>query len=368
MIGARFLQARLGRYLATETIFGVGVTLACVAATVLLVDVVEQLRSFGGRQQLALISAIYLTMLKTPQLIEQTLPFVVLMGAMIAMVRLNRRSELIAIRAAGVSAWRFLAPTAAVAFTIGVFAMLALNPVAARLYEEFEHQTATFAGGAPQEGANIWLRQGDAGEQVVIHADAADQRTGRLHDVTLMFFSVRPNGALQFERRMAAKTADLRDGFWQLHDVAEAAPGTAVERHKELALPTTLRPAALLDRVVNPTTISFWELPRFIGEARRAGSSPLRYELRWQSLLALPLFVTAMATIGAVFSLRLQRLGGVGQMAAAGLAMGFLLYFTNQLISAFAISETLSPAIAAWAPPTAGLFGAMAVLSYAEDG
>ena len=58
------------------------------------------------------MEALRLTLLKTPMLVEQTLPFVVLAGAMMAVIGLNRSSELVAMRAAGVSAWRFLAPSA----------------------------------------------------------------------------------------------------------------------------------------------------------------------------------------------------------------------------------------------------------------
>src|SRR5262249_44581562 len=126
----RFLTSQLGIYIFRKTLAAIGLTLACVAAAVLLVDVVEQMRTVGSRTQLSLFGAIFLTMLKTPQLLEQTLPFVVLVGTMVALTQLNRRSELIAIRASGVSAWRFLGPVAAAAVLIGVVASLLVNPLA----------------------------------------------------------------------------------------------------------------------------------------------------------------------------------------------------------------------------------------------
>jgi lipopolysaccharide export system permease protein len=55
-------------------------------------------------------------------------------------------------------------------------------------------------------------------------------------------------------------------------------------------------------------------------------------------------------------------------MTAIGASIGFSLYFANRLIGAFATAESISPIVAAWAPPLAALFAAMAVISYAEDG
>ena len=49
-------------------------------------------------------------MMKTPGLILETLPFAMLVGSILTYSQLSRRSEIPAIRAAGVSAWRFLGP------------------------------------------------------------------------------------------------------------------------------------------------------------------------------------------------------------------------------------------------------------------
>ncbi len=364
-----FLFTRLGRYLLRQTLVSIGLTLAGVIATVLLVDIVEQLRALSGRTSLALLEALYLTMLKTPLLVEQTLPFVVLVGTMIAIVRLNRRSELVALRASGVSAWRFLAPTAAAAVALGAISTLALDPAATALYQVYQARAnALRDSGAANAAGDIWLRQGDGAQQTVIHADIADPRSGALENVAFLVFDVLPDGALKFSRRIVAARAELRDGFWQLRKVTEAAPGAKPDQYAQLALPTTLRPQALQDRVVDPSTLSFWRLPSFLTESRQAGLAQLRYELRWQALLSAPAFMAAMAAIGAVFCLRLQRLGGMGRMAISGVSIGFGLYFANRLISAFASAESIPPVIAAWAPALAGLFAAMAFISYVEDG
>jgi lipopolysaccharide export system permease protein len=331
---------------------------------------VEQLRALSGRTPLALVSAVYLTMLKTPLLIEQTLPFVVLVGTMIVIVRLNRRSELIAMRAAGVSAWRFLTPSAATALMLGVLSSVVLDPIASTLYQIYQVRANDLRDSrtALTSGHDVWLRQGDGVQQTVIHANVADPRSGALTDATFLVFDVQPDSSLKFSRRIIARRADLRDGFWQLRNVTESVPGGKPEAFQQLALPTALRQQALQDRVVDPSTLSFWRLPGFLHESRQAGLAPLRYELRWQALLSAPAFLAAMAAIGAVFCLRLPRLGGLGQMAATGVAIGFGLYFANRLVSAFASADAIPPLIAAWAPPFAGLFAAMALISLAEDG
>lgn len=368
-----FLATSLGRYLLWRSAAGIGIALAGVLASILLIDVVEQLRSLGDRVDLSLAQAAHLSLLKTPMLIEQTLPMVVLAGTMIAIVGLNRRSELIAMRASGVSAWSFLAPPAILAAALGVFVVLVLNPIGSDLYQQYEIEKARLLSdddSAEPTPNGVWIRQGAPGGQIVIHADrwgGAGPNGGRLENVTLFQFSAR-DGALRFTRRMHADRAELRGGFWQLTNVVEAAPGGRPTREASLAIPTNLDAAELLDRFVAPATLSFWRLPAFLGEAEQAGLAPVRYELRWQGLLAYPLLLAAMAGLGAVFSLRLQRLGGFAEWCALGAGIGVFLFFFGQLASAFAVAQSVPALVAAWSPPLAGVFVALAFVAYLEDG
>ena len=168
------IAGRIQRYVLREILMGLGLTLGVILLAILLVDVVEEMRTVGSRTELSLFQAFQLTMLKMPQLILDTLPFAVLVGSMLAYSKLNRSSELSAIRAAGVSAWRFLGPAMFVAVSIGLFAMGVLDPLATRSSAEFEERRFVLINGDEAERKiegmpdDIWLRQGDETTQSVI--------------------------------------------------------------------------------------------------------------------------------------------------------------------------------------------------------
>lgn len=364
--------SRLDKYITIRVLAGIAVALVCVLVSILLIDLVEQMRSLGSRVELTMLEALRLTLMKTPMLIEQTLPFIVLAGTMMAIIGLNRTSELVSMRAAGVSAWRFLAPASATGFALGLLVITALNPLGAYLYRGFELAKAeAFAERTPSSGptgnAGVWIRQGDPDGQVVIHADRVDASGATLHGATFMFFEVQQD-VLRFTRRIRAETAELKPGFWQLTDLVEATPGGIPVSHAHLAIPTNLDPTEMLDRFVVPATLSFWALPGFIAEARQAGFAPTRYELKWQGLLSYPLMLAAMAGLGAAFSLQLQRLGHLARWGSAGVGLGLFLFFYSQLAGAFAITQSVPPAAAAWSAPLAGMFIALAMVAFLEDG
>lgn len=371
------LASRVQRYIFLQCVQALVLVLGIFVITILLIDIVEQLRTIGGDVDLSVLQAALLAGMKLPGLIEQTLPFAILISAMMTYNQLNKSSELSVIRAIGQSAWQFLAPTACLAFCLGLFSMMVLNPIGASLSERFETTRSELLrdGGYQVENVreNIWLRQGTADSQMVIHAGEVDISGRIFKDVKILeegrvYSGPRATEIFRFVRRIDAEQATIMDGFWQLKGLVENAPGTAPVRMESLALETDLDPNKLLSRFTSPNTIGFWDLPGFIRSTGRAGLETSRFSMRFFGLTALPILYTSMALIGAIVCLRLSRLGGTSQLIATGAGAAIGLFFITQLAASFGASGALPTLIAAWAPALCALFMALTFLAYEEDG
>jgi lipopolysaccharide export system permease protein len=286
-------------------------------------------------------------------------------------VGLNRSSELVAMRAAGVSAWRFILPSAGAAFVIGVITITIANPVAAALNARYESERGGLMDAAtsyaPKE---VWLRQGDDRTQIVIHAKGRLTTNGviRLRGVSLFIYQKNARGAPEFKRRLEAREATLMPGFWRLADVREAGAGENSVHSDTMSIRSTLDAESALERFASPETIAFWRLPAAIRGTEMAGFSASGYRLRLHQLLAQPVLFAAMSIIAAAFSLRLVRLGGLAGLAGTGVAFGFVFFFFNAFAGALADAGVIPLAAAAWAPPLVALLSGLTLLCYTEDG
>jgi lipopolysaccharide export system permease protein len=286
-------------------------------------------------------------------------------------VDLNRRSELVAMRAAGVSAWRFISPAAIAAFVAGVIAVVALNPVSAALSARFDADRAKLLANHPGDTPkDIWLREGDDRTQMVIHAVSRDTVQGevRLRGVSVFVYQKNKAGDPEFKRRLEAAEAVLRPGFWQLKDVREATAGESSVRSDSLSIRSTLDSEAAVERFASPDAIAFWRLPAAIKLTEDSGFSASGYRLRFQQLLATPVMFAAMTILAAAFSLRLVRLGGLAGLAGAGVALGFVVFFFNQFSGALGRADIIPLFAAAWAPAVVALLSGLTLLCYTEDG
>ncbi|TDN05501.1 LPS export ABC transporter permease LptG, partial [Lactobacillus crispatus] len=83
---------------------------------------------------------------QVPQLLEQLMPFCILVGAMSCYLSLSRRLELVVARAAGISAWQFMTPALVAALILGAAATTVYNPVSAGMQERAKQMEAELFG------------------------------------------------------------------------------------------------------------------------------------------------------------------------------------------------------------------------------
>jgi lipopolysaccharide export system permease protein len=361
---------RVERYVLVQQARSIAVALAVIAALIMLIDFVEISRGVGSSVDLSALRILGLMTLKSPQVILQLLPFVFLFGTLSAFVGLNRRSELIAMRAAGVSAWRFVLPAAGAALILGVVTVMALGPLAASADGLFQRERARLSGSVAGADANqaVWIREGDDARQIVIRAARQDRAKAQLLGVTFFIYTNDERGLRTFSERIDAASATLANGSWRLVDAVGAQAGQRAVRYSSLSLPSSLADEEAFERFARPQSTPFWSLPAQIARVEAAGFSSTAYRLRLQQLLATPLMFAAMSILAAAFSLRLMRLGDLARMSAAAVVLGFGFFFVNQAASAFGSAEVIPPWLAAWLPPLLTALAAFTLLFYTEDG
>ncbi len=366
----RLRLGRIERYVLVQQARSLGLALGVIAALIMLIDFVEISRGVGSDVDLSGIRILGLMLLKSPQVIIQLLPFVFLFGTLAAFVGLNRRSELIAMRAAGVSAWRFVLPAAGAALMLGVITVTALGPLAASADGLFQRERSRLSGSAAGADASqtVWIREGDDARQMVIRAERQDRASARLLDVTFFIYTNDGRGMRTFSERIDADSASLSNGSWRLVDAVGAEIGQRAVRYATLDLPSSLADEEAFERFARPQATSFWSLPAQVDRVEAAGFSSTAYRLRLQQLLATPLIFAAMSILAAAFSLRLMRLGDLAKMSVAAVVLGFAFFFVNQAASAFGSAEVIPPWLAAWLPPLLTALAAFTLLFYTEDG
>jgi lipopolysaccharide export system permease protein len=363
------LAGTLARYFGFRFLKSVTGSFFGVVALAAMIDYVELLRRSSDWPNATALILAEISIFRVPQLSERIMPFAVLVGAMSCYLALSRRLELVIARAAGVSAWQFVAPSMIVAFLFGVVATAVYNPVAAVLHERSKRLEAEMmgevAGSAAQENSGgFWVRQRSADGAAIINARSSREQGSQLGSVSVYTF----DSAGQFQERIEAKRATLDQGYWRFEDTRIYASGSPPVLQDSYRLATNLTLEQVRESFATPETVPFWQLPSYIELADRAGLVAAGYRLQYQQLLSRPFLLTAMVLLAASVSLRFFRFGGVQKMVLGGISAGFLLFVLSKFTEDMSKSELLSPVMAAWIPVLVGSLAGFVVLLHQEDG
>ena len=358
----------LGRYFAGRfVVSALGVFLS-IFVLLVLVDYIEMARKTSGLASASAITVAETSLFRVPQLLEKLMPFCILIGAMTCYLALSRRLELVVARAAGVSAWQFVAPALASAVALGILATTIYNPVSANLRELSKRMEAELLGSAPgggvQDASGFWINQVNDEGQAIINAVRSEQQGVRLTGLTVFTFD--PN--FRFKERIEAQEATLEEGRWAFKSARRfSLDGPPVDQDS-FFLATSLTPAQVRNSFSTPETVSFWQLPSYIRSSENSGFATAGYRLQYQKLIAQPFLLAAMVMLAASVSLRFFRFGGVQKMILSGVGAGFLLYVLSKVTEDLSKAELMPPIASAWLPVCVGGLTGFLALLYLEDG
>ena len=285
--------------------------------------------------------------LRIPQLVARFLPFSILLGTLITLAGLNQNSEVIAMKAAGISAHQIISPLIVASLFIAAFSFVFQERVVTRAtatlraWEAVEYREMPRASGVHN---NVWVRNGDdlIFAATVIGRGAGTQLRGvRLYE--------RNGGTL--EAMISAESGMPSADGWLLRNA---------ERFDVDATTVTKSPTLLVARGVDPTQFTLaridaaeQDLPTLqdsIDQMRVAGRPTAALEAGLWHKISGPLSAVLMPLLAGVAAFGLARSGQLFLRAVLGMALGFAYFVADNFALAMGNLGAYPPLLAAWAP------------------
>lgn len=288
----------------------------------------------------------YISM-RAPQIIARFLPFSVLLGTLIAFAGLSQNSEVVAMKAAGLSAHQILAPmfvaSLGVALISFVFNDIVVAPNTARLkiWQAAEYGAVAPDGDAPN---NVWVREGG---DLINAGNVRGTGAGTvLEDVRIY---LRANGGLR--QVVTATNARYNGDAWQLENAKSFDVATTTQTEPgNLVIGKGISPERFNTVKVDGDSLAFFPLMRAIDDLKAAGRRTDNLEgILWHKLSG-PLSTLLMPLLGAVAAFGLARSGALFLRAVIGMALGFTYFVADNFALAMGNLGAYPPWIAAWGP------------------
>ncbi|MDB5717050.1 MAG: permease YjgP/YjgQ family protein [Sphingomonas bacterium] len=302
--------------------------------------------------------------LRAPQIIARFLPFSVLLGTLVTLATLNQNSEIISMKAAGISAHQILAPLIVASFGVAAVSFVFNDRIVSRATSTLSAWQSTSYGPLPKDrgiASNVWVRDGDD----LIHAA---QVSGRGAAVQLRGVTVYDRAGGTLQTIVDAGSAQQSEGGWKLDGVRrfDVAAGT-IARLPSLVIGRGITPDRFTLADVDADERSFGALRQDIAELHAAGRPTGALEAGMWHKVSGPLSSVLMPLLAGVAAFGLARSGRLFIRAVIGMALGFTYFVADNFALAMGNLGAYPPVLAAWAPFLLFLLIGEAVLIRTEE-
>jgi lipopolysaccharide export system permease protein len=285
--------------------------------------------------------------MRVPQLIQRFLPFSVLLGTLIAFTTLSQNSEVVAMKAAGLSAHQILAPMIVASLFVAGFSFVFNDQIVAPASATLKKWQNVEYRKIPKDDSvryNMWVREGrDFIQARTVKGKGA---TTQLEDIRVY---QRQNGSLTHVIR--ADAARFDEGAWTLQKVRIFDVAAAEQnRVDSLVVGRGIDPARFDQKKVDGDALGFVPLAKAIDEMKAAGRRTDALEGNLWHKISGPLSAVLMPLLAAIAAFGLARSGALFLRAVIGMGLGFAYFVADNFALAMGNLGAYPPFIAAWAP------------------
>lgn len=347
----------LDRYLAGAVIGGTMLTLAVLMPLLgffILADEMDQV----GTNDYQLVDAMLFVALTLPRYAYQLFPIATLIGALVGLGALASRSELVAMRAAGVSISHIVSAALKGGLLLAVIAVVVgegVAPVAEQKALQWR-SNAQSGHSTLRTPFGFWARDGNTYVNIRDVVSPAN-----LRDIDIYEFDDK--------RRLTSAThaSDARyvDGRWVLEDISRSdisPDGVEVTRTTQTGWNSLLDPGLLTVVIVEPHALPIWGLIRYVRYMTESGQEAGAYEVALWGKVVHPLLILAMIFLSIPILFGSARSTGIGPRIFLGVLVGIGFYIVSRTFSYLALLYGMSAWLAAFTPPLLFLAGAFLIL------
>lgn len=321
---------------------------ALVVTTLVMVSTFISESDEMGEGHYTLVKVIEYMVLTTPDDLHVVFPVLVLLGSLLGLGGLAASSELVVIRATGVSVARLAWSVARTGLLLAVFSLFlgeVMGPRGVSLGKHLQ-QSAKHGDVMQAIGDGLWLRNGQ--EYIRIKGILARDTL-----VGVLIYKTGKQGNLSSV--LHARRAHYQNEKWSLQDVAISRfsdAGVEVEKRATQPWNAQIKPKVLQLAVVKPDELSTLGLYRYMHYLRSNSVAAGDYELAFWRNITEPFTVILLCVFALPFVFGSLRSAGAGQRLFAGALVGLVFYMANEIIATggavYGLPPWLSASLATW--------------------
>ncbi|MFI4919331.1 MAG: LPS export ABC transporter permease LptG [Legionellales bacterium] len=335
----------LDRYVAKTVLTAIGLVTLMLTGLQVFILFLNQIGPLGHADYgIAQVSVFVL--LQLPYQVYLFFPMASLIGSLIGLGTLANHSELVVMRAAGMSIGQITGSVLKASIVVVLLVTCLGETLVPQLFHySNDYKAAALSGGQSiRTGHGIWVRS--ANDFILIGKVLPDVV---LQDIYQFRFDLKHN--LQFARHI--REAKSVNKIWVAYDVEQTEFSTGhtnTKTLKSILWDVPVKPQILKISTSEPDEMSLHELNQYLREQKHNQQNTHNYQLAFLQRIIQPITTMVMMILAIPFIFGPLRSSTMGLKMVIGISVGFGFYIMNHFMGPVSMVYQLSPVLAAFGP------------------
>ncbi len=284
-----------------------------------------------------------------PEIIRLMLPVSVLLGGLFTAGKMSNMSELTAIKAAGISLYRFVVPFLVTSLIISLFAIYFGGYVVPQANKhKVDIERSYMKKGFVRSGSNIFFQDSPSRIVTISYYDIINQKANR---VSIQEFD--KNDLVKMTSRIDARRMryDSTNSSWILYNgIKRNFDDSHIKAEKFDSLVVgylNFTPEQIIKKQRKPEEMTLTELEDYAEELHNTGTDPTRIYIEYNSRLAFAFASFIVVLFGITISAN-KRSGSLAIQFGISILLTFVYLVLMKISQAFGKNGLLDPFITAW--------------------
>jgi len=314
----------------------------------IVIDAMENLDDFID-QSVPALKIIHYYIVFSPEIIRLMTPVAVLFAALFTAGKAANLSELTAIKASGVSLYRFMLPFVITTILISLFSVYfsgyvvpMANKTKLNIEQEYLKKNISFSG------SNIYFQDS---KQRIVSISFFDNNSNRANRVSIQDFNATNLKQMKSRIDAVSLSYDTLKNIWVANNgIKRDFDGIhqSADYFTSLEIPNlNFSPSDLLKKQTRPSEMNLAELNELVKSQQNAGNDPTSTLIEYHSRIAFAMTSVIVVLFGLPISAN-KRKGGIASQVGLNILVTFLYLVFMKVSQAFGKNGALNPVITAW--------------------
>jgi len=303
-----------------------------------------------------------------PTLIIELLPFIIFLASMFYFLRIRSSKDLLSVKIFGYSNLKITFIIAFFAFILGVFVIIAINPITSIFVKFYETEKAKHSRDVDHlisiNKNGVWIKEIDKSGYKIINAEILEGN--KLKKISIYIFN-KDNKIL---KRIEAKSAVITENPWKMSDVLVY--DFLNKEKKFISIESyAFETEKILEKInslyKNLNTLSFINLINNYKQLNEIGYSKKLLNEKIHKYIALPFFLSIMVILSAIFTIGTASTKQNYYYIVISILTSVVVFYFKDLSIALGQTDKISLPLSVWMPIIViGLFCMIGVIQINE--